>query len=141
VSDWPRWTRFPKSQPRAAKGGIRAQSQRGKFGEKWWAKRWIAVLEGFQLGARLQRGRSYARRGQVLAIAVETGAVTAQVQGSRPKPYAIQIAVKPLSKGKWSKLAECVASQAIFAAKLIAGEMPQDIETVFLARSSTGTRF
>ena len=133
MSDWPRWTRFPKTHARAAKGGIRAQSQRGKFAQKWWAQRWISVLESFELGARLQRGRSYARRGQVLAIVVERGAVTAQVLGSRPKPYLVQIAIQPLSKPKWNKLAECVASQAIFAAKLIAGEMPQDIETVFEA--------
>ncbi len=35
----------PPSRPRAAKGGIKAQSKRGTFGESWWAKRWIAVLE------------------------------------------------------------------------------------------------
>jgi len=51
---------FPRSVPRKAKGGIKAQSKRGSFGESWWAKRWIAVLESFQIGARLGRGRSYA---------------------------------------------------------------------------------
>ena len=29
---------FPRSRPRKAKGGIRAQSRRGTFGESWWAK-------------------------------------------------------------------------------------------------------
>ena len=43
------------------KGGIKAQSQRGAFGESWWAQRWIAVLESFDIGGRLARGRSYAR--------------------------------------------------------------------------------
>ena len=131
MSEWRNWDYFPKSQPRAAKGGIRAQSARGGFGKSWWAKRWIAVLESFNLGARLQRGRSYARRGQVLSISVETGAVSAQVQGSRPKPYTIRLEVKPLSKTDWRKLAGVVSSQAIFGAKLLGGEMPQDIETVF----------
>jgi uncharacterized Zn finger protein len=130
VSDW---GYFPPSRPRAAKGGIRAQSQRGKFGESWWARRWIAVLEGFNLGSRLQRGRRYARGGQVLAITVDTGLVSAQVLGSRPKPYDISIEVKPLSKADWRKFAEVVSSQAIYGAKLLGGEMPQDIETVFEA--------
>lgn len=122
---------FPRSRPRAAKGGIKAQSKRGQFGESWWAKRWIAVLESFNIGARLGRGRSYARGGQVLSIEVAKGEVTARVQGSRPQPYAIAIRVKELSDKDWGKIVQALAGQALFAAKLLAGEMPQDIETVF----------
>ena len=122
---------FPPSEPRAAKGGIKAQSKRGAFGKSWWAKRWIAVLEGFDIGARLGRGRSYARRGQVLSIAIDKGLVQAMVQGSRPKPYGVTIKVKTLSSTNWKKLARTLSHQAIFAAKLMAGEMPQDIERAF----------
>jgi uncharacterized Zn finger protein len=131
MSDWRNWDYFPKSTPRAAKGGIRAQSQRGGFAQTWWARRWIALLESFNLGSRLSRGRSYARMGQVLSIAIESGAVTSRVQGSRPQPYQVRIQVKPLSKQDWRKLAEVVSSQAIFSAKLLGGEMPQDIENAF----------
>ncbi len=122
---------FPPSQPRAAKGGIKSQSKRGGFGVSWWAKRWIAVLEGFDIGARLGRGRSYARRGQVLSIAIDKGLVKALVQGSRPKPYGVTIRVKTLSGVSCKKLARALSHQAIFAAKLLAGEMPQDIEVAF----------
>lgn len=122
---------FPRSVPRKAKGGIKAQSKRGTFGESWWAKRWIAVLESFDIGARLDRGRSYARRGQVLDVEVKKGRVTAKVQGSRPTPYDISIAVKTLSSADWKKLANVLSGQAVFAAKLLAGEMPQDIEKAF----------
>ncbi len=123
--------RFPHSRPRAAKGGIRAQSQRGGFGSSWWAKRWIAVLEGFNLGARLSRGRSYARSGQVLSIDVSEGRIRAKVQGSRPKPYEVKIEVKELPKEAWAKVAAAAAAQAIFASKLLAGEMPQEMEEIF----------
>ncbi len=119
------------SRPRKAEGGIKAQSKRGAFGESWWAKRWIQVLESFEIGARLSRGRSYARNGQVLSIAIDKGRVTAKVQGSRPKPYDIAIEVKTLSEGDWSKVVDALGRQALFAAKLLAGEMPQDIEPVF----------
>src|SRR5215210_967607 len=122
---------FPPSRPRQAKGGIKAQTKRGEFGTSWWAKRWIAVLEGFNIGARLGRGRSYARGGQVLSIQVEKGQVRAAVQGSRPKPYEIVIQVKTLPAADWKKLAQALSRQALFAAKLLAGEMPQDIEQVF----------
>ena len=122
---------FPPSRPLQAEGGIKSQSKKGGFGESWWAKRWIKVLESFDIGARLGRGRSYARKGQVLSIAIENGRVLAKVQGSRPKPYEIMIQVKTLSESDWSKVIGALGRQALFAAKLLAGEMPQDIEPLF----------
>jgi uncharacterized Zn finger protein len=130
--NWDRFGRFPPpSRPRQAKGGIKAVSQRGRFGESWWARRWIEVLESFEIGARLQRGRSYARKGQVLSIDVKKGMVEARVQGSRPQPYQVNIKVRPLMASEWKRLAGQLSQQAIFAAKLLAGEMPQDIEQAF----------
>jgi uncharacterized Zn finger protein len=128
---------FPTSQPRAVKGGIKAQSQRGGFGVNWWAKRWLAVLEGFQIGARLSRGRSYARTGQVLDIAIEKGIITASVQGSRPQPYDVRIQVQMLARGAWEKVVQVIAGQAIFAASLLNGEMPQDIEDAFASAQAS----
>jgi len=122
---------YPRSKPKAVRGGIKAQTTRGAFGQTWWAKRWIAVLEGFDLGARLTRGRSYARAGQVKSIAVADGKVTAQVQGSRPSPYRVEIAVRRLDPREWAKVVARLNEQAAFAAKLLAGEMPPEIETVF----------
>src|SRR5438128_9863842 len=95
--DWGYWGRYQPRPKRQAKGGIKAQSKRGTFGESWWAKRWIAVLESFNIGARLSRGRSYARRGQVLSIDIEKGHVTAKVQGSMSSPYRIEMKVKALA--------------------------------------------
>ncbi|MFB3787475.1 MAG: SWIM zinc finger family protein [bacterium] len=122
---------YPPSRPREAKGGIKAQTKRGAFGESWWAKRWIQVLESFHIGARLGRGRSYARSGQVLSVDIEKGLVLSKVQGSRPTPYSIKINMKVLSNPDWEKLAAALSQQPLFAAKLAAGEMPQEIEKVF----------
>jgi uncharacterized Zn finger protein len=125
------WGYYKPKPAKPAKGGIKAQSKRGAFGETWWAKRWIAVLESFNIGARLTRGRSYARSGQVLSIEITKGEIKSQVQGSRPKPYDIKIKIKALPEGDWRKLADALSGQAIFAAKLLAGEMPQEIEQAF----------
>lgn len=119
------------SLPRRVEGGIKARSQRGDFGQHWWARQWLAVLEGFNLGARLGRGRSYARKGQVLSIDVGDGAVTAAVQGSRPRPYQVRIEVRTLSADEWARVAGVLASQAAFTARLLAGEMPEAIEEAF----------
>ncbi|HPD16799.1 MAG TPA: SWIM zinc finger family protein [Planctomycetota bacterium] len=141
MSRWRRWRdyddgyyrHFAPSRPREAKGGIKAQTRRGGFGQSWWARRWIAVLESFDIGARLGRGRSYARSGQVTHLEVGEGTVTAKVQGSRPEPYDVVIKVAALTKADWEKLAESLGKQAIFAAKLLAGEMPENIEGAFSA--------
>jgi uncharacterized Zn finger protein len=130
MSDWD-WGYYKPKPLKPARGGIKAQSKRGTFGEKWWAKSWIEVLESFDIGARLQRGRSYARKGQVLSIEITKGEIKSQVQGSRPKPYDIEIKIKALPGGDWRKLADALSSQAIFAAKLLAGEMPHEMEQSF----------
>ena len=58
---------FPPSQAREVKGGIKSQSRRGGFGQSWCPNRWIELIESFGLGARLTRGRAYARKGQVVS--------------------------------------------------------------------------
>ncbi len=125
------WGYYKPKPPKQVKGGIKAQSKRGDFGATWWAKRWIAVLESFNIGARLSRGRSYARSGQVLSIDISKSAVKAKVQGSSARPYSITIRVKAIPDSDWKKLASALSAQAIFAAKLLAGEMPQEIEQAF----------
>jgi uncharacterized Zn finger protein len=122
---------FPPSRPRKATGGIKARSKRGAIGEQWWSRRFIDVLESFGMQTRLARGRNYARAGQVLSLDVNTGHVTAQVQGSRVKPYKVILTVDPLTKPQWRKVERALAARAVFRARLLAGEMPAEIEEVF----------
>jgi uncharacterized Zn finger protein len=128
---WDDYGYFEPSKPIEVKGGIKAKSKRGSFAKSWWAKRWIEILESFNMGARLGRGRSYARKGQVTSIKIETGLVRAKVQGSQPKPYSVTIKVRTLTGSEWELLAEKLALKPIFAAKLLAGEMPEDIDSAF----------
>ena len=53
------------TKPRAVKDGIRAQSRGTRFASSWWGQQWLQTLQGFGWDSRLQRGRSYARNGQV----------------------------------------------------------------------------
>jgi uncharacterized Zn finger protein len=128
---WPDYPVFEPSRPRPIAGGIRAQSKRGRFAERWWGERWIAVLESFNLGGRLTRGRSYARSGQVFSLEFDKSVVRARVQGSRPKPYDVTIKVRPLSPREWARVIRDLGERAVFAGRLLAGEMPREIEEVF----------
>ncbi len=126
---WNDYGYFKPTHRRTVAGGIKAQTN--KFGTSWWAKRWIAVLEGFNIGARLGRGKSYARSGQVLSIEIYKGGLTAKVQGSRRTPYTVSIEITALTMNQWQKIASGIKGQALFSSKLLSGEMPDDIEQVF----------
>jgi uncharacterized Zn finger protein len=123
--------------PRRAKGGIKARSTRGQFAKNWWAQRWIEAMERLVPGPRLTRGRHYARLGQVVRMDETKGGVIALVQGSRPKPYKVTIQVTPFNRQQWHKVLDVLAGQAIFAAQLLAGEMPADIQDAFKAAGTS----
>jgi uncharacterized Zn finger protein len=112
-------------------GPLYAQSKRGEFGATWWGKKWIAAVESFYRDNRLQRGRSYARNGSTQRLEISYGAAFAPVQGSRRKPYCVEITIKTFGADEWAAAFDALVSQAIYAAKLLSGEMPTDIETVF----------
>ena len=121
----------PPSRPRPVDSGLKARSTRGAIARTWWSQRFIGVLEGMGMGSRLQRGRSYARKGQVISMELGPGLVTAQVQGSRVRPYRVRIGIVAFGKAEWAQVEATLADNAWYAAALLSGEMPDDIEDVF----------
>lgn len=122
---------YPESRPISTDRGLKARSKRGEFAKNWWAARWIGALEALMDTNRLRRGRRYARQGQVLSVEERTGAVVAMVQGSRSRPYHVDVALEPLSEDQWERVTAALSERALFSAQLLAGEMPQDIEEAF----------
>lgn len=120
-------------RPRRVEGGLRARSARGAIGESWWSRQFLAALESSALGSRLARGRSYARAGQVLGLAVLPGVVTASVQGSRARPYTATIALAPVPEAAWARVEATLAGQAVLSARLLAGDVPTDLVDAFTA--------
>ncbi|GAB3880442.1 hypothetical protein GCM10029964_034890 [Kibdelosporangium lantanae] len=129
MAQW--WEDYPSSGPIKVEGGIKARSVRGKIANTWWSQRFIAVLEDLRLGGRLNRGKNYARTGQVMSLDIAPGKVLAKVQGSRPKPYDVKLICRPLTDEQWVTVTDRLAGQALYAAKLLAGEMPPEIEEIF----------
>jgi uncharacterized Zn finger protein len=124
---------FKPSKPIETDQGIKARSKRGDFVKNWWANRWIEALEQLVDPGRLRRGRTYARKGQVLSIEETKRGIEAKVQGSRKRPYKVTINIDVLSSAQWEKVIDALAEQAIFTAQLLAGEMPDEIEEAFKA--------
>ena len=124
---------YPPAKPLQVKNGIQARSKKGTIGETWWSKRFIEALERTGIGSRLQRGRTYARKGQVIDITVDGTGVMAHVQGTQRKPYSITISYSHFSESQWDKILDALSSQALFTAMLLGGEIPHEVELVFSA--------
>ncbi|KYC36566.1 hypothetical protein WA1_43545 [Scytonema hofmannii PCC 7110] len=98
---------------------------------EWWSQRWLDLLDSYRFKKRLERGRIYAREGNVLSIEFKGARVLAKVQGSEAEPYKVSLSLDPFSNEEWGYASETMSQKAIFSAKLLAGEMPQNIEEVF----------
>ena len=122
---------FEGGRPIRVDGGIAVRAQRGKIGEQWWSRRFVDILENICDGGRLARGRSYARKGQVLGFDLSAGLVEGQVQGSRPEPYRVRIAIEAYDEAAWAAVSQALGEQALYRAALLAGEMPHEIVDVF----------
>ncbi|MBW4667599.1 MAG: SWIM zinc finger family protein [Cyanomargarita calcarea GSE-NOS-MK-12-04C] len=100
---------------------------------EWWSQRWLDLLDSYRFKKRLERARNYSRQGNVLSIEFKAEKVLARVQGSEPDPYKVSLSLNPFSEEEWGYVIETMSKKAIFAGKLLAGEMPQNIEDVFTA--------
>lgn len=100
---------------------------------EWWTEQWIEVLERIGFTQRLARARNYARQGNVLSLEFVGAKVKALVQGTAPEPYEVTFSLDRFTDEQWSYIIESMAERAIFSAKLLAGEMPQNIQDVFTA--------
>jgi uncharacterized Zn finger protein len=67
----------------------------------------------------------------VISLDVGPGLVTAEVQGSRVRPYRVRIGIAAFGKSDWAQIEAALAEDALYTAALLSNEMPSDIEDVF----------
>jgi uncharacterized Zn finger protein len=124
-----RW--FDNTGPIRVDGGLAVRAKRGKIGEQWWSRRFVDILEQTCDPGRLARGRSYARKGQVIDFELTPGRVAGRVQGSRPEPYQVVIDIPAYDDHQWAGILAALGSQALYRAALLAGSMPHEIVELF----------
>lgn len=99
---------------------------------QWWVERWLELLDSYRFKKRLERARSYAREGHILSIEFENAQVLATVQGSEIEPYQVSLKLDPFNDEDWHYVITTLAEKAIYSAQLLAGQMPESIEKVFI---------
>jgi uncharacterized Zn finger protein len=107
------------------------RSARQPLAERWWSRRFLDVLEAYGLGARMERGRRYAHAGKVLSLEVGSGKLEARVQGSRRTPYRVTVRAAVPTKAQWRSIEAVFAARLGWAARLLAGEVPAELEEGF----------
>lgn len=128
--------------PRRVRNGLKLRRKDGPL--PFPADRWKAALLGEISEDLLIAGEDYARQGQITAFAIvvpdlvadrarEVVRIDATVQGSAPRPYATSIEILSWTRIQWEAAIKAMAQEAIYSAKLLAGELPIAVEELCAA--------
>jgi uncharacterized Zn finger protein len=111
--------------PRRVRSGVKL---RGGEVRTWVGGRWLALVE--QLVGIPERlgGRDYARRGQTVTLEFVPGGIEARVQGRAARPYTTRWRIPVFDEGQWQRLIDAMAAEALYAAKLLARELPEAVD-------------
>lgn len=105
---------------------------RRKICTSWWGQAWCRNMEMYSdYENRLPRGKRYVRAGAVVDLKIEKGKATARVQGTRAKPYRVEIEIEPVSeKTKQEILKRC--EFGIHSLECLAnGDFPNELQDLF----------
>jgi len=101
----------------------------------WWGKSWNKNLENYaDYSNRIGRGRSYLKNGAVLDLKITEGNINALVQGSRSKPYKVDISIKSLPKNVWEDIMNQCLGKIESIEELIDGKFPKVLADFFTAK-------
>ncbi|MFE9582405.1 SWIM zinc finger family protein [Nocardia sp. NPDC006044] len=126
---------------RPVRGGVEARSRRGGFGRTWWGKALIDAVEQMADAGRMSRGRTYARAGQVVSYRIEPGSVTAEVQGSQPRPFTAVFTVRPLREEEVELLIETIRDAPGMLAEIASGALPTALGPLLLPTTAADLDF
>lgn len=107
----------------------------------WWGRALLEAVEKVADAGRLTRGRTYARAGQVVNYHIEPGAVTAEVQGSQPRPFTAVFAVRPLRPEEVELLLETIRESPGMLADIAAGALPPALGPMLLPTTASELDF
>ena len=99
--------------------------------DAWWVQQWVDLLNSYRFKKRLERGRNYARQGNILSLEFKDSKVYATVQGTANEPYQLSIWIERFADEDWGFVIDTLSQKALYSAQLLAGEMPDSIEAVF----------
>lgn len=99
-----------------------AKLQRSQPDGEAWARRWRSWLRTLGLAGAPSGSVSVKR------LEVHPSRIAATVQATGVPPCEVDIRFTPWSDEEWQHVVDALSSQALFAAQLLAGDLPPDLE-------------
>jgi uncharacterized Zn finger protein len=98
--------------------------------ERRWSREFIAMLEALRMPAQFQAGRRYLRAGHVRSLTISSSLAMAVVWDDDGETYRTRVAVRAFSQADWRRIERALAGEAIHAARLLSGRLPDDLDRV-----------
>jgi superfamily II DNA or RNA helicase len=97
---------------------------KSKYGVTPWGSWFIEVLDSYEMGARLGRGKTYANTGRVLSLELQDGKAIAKVEGNYRPFYRVEIDFPALKERE--KVYRMIEEDPVLLARIAAGELPEE---------------
>lgn len=117
--------------PRKVRGGVKLKFKSGEDPKSWVTQRILRVAEQAAAGEAYREGLDYAHEGQTKRLTIEGTLCEGVIQGRSDKPYKTELKLDTFEQREQEQVIGTMAEQVRYAAKLLAGELPSNIEDVF----------
>ncbi|MEM7755659.1 MAG: hypothetical protein AAF297_08490 [Planctomycetota bacterium] len=118
-------------KPKRVRGGVKLKAGEDESIGNWVSQRLMRVVESAASGEALREGLEYARLGQIKRLDITEDGVEASVQGRMTRPYEVKLRLTRFDNAAVERVVGAMGEQAKYAAKLLSGELPRDIEDLF----------
>jgi uncharacterized Zn finger protein len=115
----------------ASENGLYPSTKGLSFSTNWWSQEWIAALESFHADQRFAKGRTAARKGEIISLKIGKGLIEARARGSKVIPYRIKIRLNVFSEHQWNTIFDNLITNLSVVGKLFNGLFPPEIEQAF----------
>lgn len=121
----------PALSPRRVRNGIKLRGSDGPHPRSWLAEQWLELGDQLASTEHQLQGREYARAGQTISLQIGPGRIDAEIQGRAAQPYTTCLRIPVLDDQQWRRVIDAMADEAVYAAKLLARELPPAVHALF----------
>ncbi|MFD2573760.1 SNF2-related protein [Spirosoma soli] len=102
-------------------------AERITYGKTWWGQQWLNALTDIDEENRLPRGKTYANKGAVQGLKIDTNQISASVKGTKPRPYKVKLIVPLFSEQEREWLLTEIQENPATLAQLLNRQLPQEL--------------
>ncbi len=123
--------------PRKVRGGLRISWAGISEPTTTVARRLLALACSMASPEDYAEGLEYARRGQTMNAEVSGVLASARIMGRAERAYTTTLQFAGIPEEIWKAAAETMAGEAIYTASLLAGDVPDRVDSLFVALGSS----